>query len=242
MVEGTTCPKPSFWYITVLWNLSKNLISRLLKAQIINKSWESKPGFRSVLMTLPLHLQLPRVMSTVNTACLSVHSSSSHRLKAGPSQSSQPALLRPLPRGTEALSPTVWWCGASCHCLTLLKGNAVGFLCRVLKRRPIGSHVRFYLVKCFSHFIIRVPFQSLNLQLCGKLFCNERSLLRDWAAFNKVYVCILPYVTFAFFSTELRHPEAPPPPFTHMYVQTYVHTYIQRKPVRQTANCMPIRE
>lgn len=49
----------------------------------------------------------------VNTACLSVHSSSSsQRLKAGPSQSSQPALLRLLLTGTEALSPTVWWCRA----------------------------------------------------------------------------------------------------------------------------------
>lgn len=44
-------------------------------------------------------------------ACLSVHSSSSsQRLKAGPFQSSQPA-LPPVPPdpGKEALSPTMWW-------------------------------------------------------------------------------------------------------------------------------------
>lgn len=168
MMEGTTCPKPSFWYITVLWNLSKNLISRLLKAQIINKSWESKPGFWSVLMNLPLHLQLPRVMSTD-----AWRQHGEHRLPLSP-------FLLFLPKAEGRAFPVLAACPSpappdrdggvephgvvvrsACHCLAVLKGDAVGILCRVLKRRPVGSHVRFYLVKYFSHFIIRVPFQSL---------------------------------------------------------------------------------
>lgn len=106
--------------------------------------------------------------------------------------------------------------GAHCHCLALFKGNAVGFLCRVLRKLTIEKSCMFLLGQVFlTSFVIRVPFQALNLQLCGELFCNRRSSLGDWAAFNKVYVCILPYVISACFSSKFRHPEEAVPLYTH---------------------------
>lgn len=155
------------------------------------------------------------------SACLSVHSSSSsRRLKAGPFQSSQPALppVPSWPRDGGSESHNVVTQSAHCHCLALFKGNEVGFLCRVLKKVTIERSCMFSLGQVFlTSCVVRVPFQSLNLQSCGKLFCNERPSLGDWAAFNIVYVCILPHVVFAFFTSQFRHPEACPLLYIHMY-------------------------
>lgn len=115
------------------------------------------------------------------------------------------------------------------HCLALFKGNAVGFLCRALRKLTIEKSCMLLLGQVFlTSFVIRVPFQSLNLQLCGELFYNGRSSLGDGAAFNKVYVCILPYVISAFFSSKFRHPEEAAPLDTH----TYIHTYTENLKAR----------
>lgn len=124
------------------------------------KCWESKPDFRSILMHLLLHLQLPRVMSTDGWRQHGKHSLplSSFLLflpkaegRAFPVLTACPSPAPP-DRDGGFDSHGVVVQSARCHCLALRKGNAVGFLCRVLKRRPVGSHVCFYLVKLFLTF------------------------------------------------------------------------------------------
>lgn len=84
---------------------------------------------------------------------------------------------------------------AHCHCLALFKGTAVGFPCRVLDSRKV---LYVFTWSSISHTFCYEYHSNLYLQLCGELFCNERSSLGDWAAFNKVYVCILPVLSLLF--------------------------------------------
>ena len=231
-MEGTTCPKPSFWYITVLWNLSKNLISRLSKAQIINKSWESKPDFRSVLMQLPLHLQLPRVISTDEWRQHSEHSLplSSFLLflpkaegRAFPVLTACPSLAPP-DRDGGFDSHGVVVQSARCHCLALRKGNAVGFLCRVLKRRPVEV-MYVFTWSSISHILLSEYHSNLLTWSCVEncfvmkdlYWGTEQHLIKSMFVF-----CLTSPVLFSALSWDIQKPA----PSIHSYICTYICTYI----------------
>lgn len=156
-------------------------------------------------MNIPLHLQLPRVMSPDSwrhrrwAPSLPLSSFLLFLPKAEgrtfpvltPCPSSSPSC----PREAGFESHNVVTQSAHCHCPALFKGNAVGFPCRVLDYRKV---LYVFTWSSISHTFCYEYHSNLYLRLCGELFCNERSSPGDWAAFNKVYVCILPVLSLLF--------------------------------------------
>lgn len=73
------------------------------------------------------------------------------------------------------------------------------------------------------NFVIRVPFQSLNLQLCGKLFCNERSSLGiEQHLIKSMFVfCLISSLLFS--ALKFRHSEATVPLYTYIHIH---HSYV----------------
>lgn len=103
-----------------------------------------------------------------------------HRLVGAAQVSTQPASqfipLPPLPVPPDGgfVSHSVVTPNAPCYCLALLKGTAVGF-CSILRRLTIGVLYVFTWSSISHKFCYQSTIPISYLQLCGKLFCNERS-------------------------------------------------------------------
>lgn len=97
--------------------------------------------------------------------------------KGGGQHLSSPSNLTCIPSPLTPESPTIWWHGEHCHCLALLKGNAVGFLQGVLKKKKkcwFWSSLICFRWSGISHMFC---YQSIILMSCSCVdtFCNERS-------------------------------------------------------------------